>query len=216
VRGYNGRVCFAAPRETKADTTYVIVQGVGDTSLTVLETAFPEGERRDHSPTGARVAFVSYTVPAGARAALQPANPLEATWADHIQLLGYSIEKETYRPGETIALELTYLGLKPMTEHYTVFVHLVGPINPKTGDPLWGQNDSEPCHGFYPTTSWHEGEMLVDRIHLRIADDAPAGPYRLSTGFYDVWTGERLEVASEAASTENRALVLGGVRIEAE
>jgi 4-amino-4-deoxy-L-arabinose transferase-like glycosyltransferase len=213
VRGYNGRVCFAAPRETEVETTYVIVQGVGDTSLSALETHFPEGEKRAHSPRGDRAAFVSFTIPAGARANIQPAYPLEATWAERIQLVGYAIEKESYRPGEAIALELTYLDLKPMTEHYTVFVHLVGPVNPRTGDPLWGQNDSEPCHGFYPTTSWHEGEILVDRINLRIADDAPAGTYRLSTGFYDIWTGERLEVMSEAAPTENRALVLDEVRI---
>jgi hypothetical protein len=213
VRGYNGRVCFAAPRETEVDTTYLIVQGVGDASLSALETHFPEGDKRAHRPRGGRVAFVSYTIPGGARAEIELAYPLEATWADRIQLVGYGIEKETYRPGETIALELTYLGLKPMTEHYTVFVHLVGAVNPETGGPLWGQNDSEPCHGFYPTTSWHAGEMLVDRINLRIADDAPAGTYRLSTGFYDVWTRERLEVASETAPTENRALVLGEVRI---
>ena len=210
IRGYNGRVCFVAPRMTRADTTYVIVPGTGDTSLDLLESAFPQGTRIDSKGT----AFTPYFVPAGVEAKVQPPCPLEATWNDAIQLLGYDLGAFTYRAGETIPLTLTYLDLRQMTKHYTVFVHLLGRVNPATGTPLWGQNDSEPCRGFYPTTSWHEGEVLIDHLELKIPDDAPAGTYRLGMGFYDVWTGVRLPVESDAAGVRNGTLILGEIDVE--
>ncbi len=223
VRGYNGRVCFVAPSQTLVETTYIIVPGKDDTSLDLLKAYFPEGKRASHSSAAGQTAFASYQVSAGAHAGVQPAHPLKARWRDDVQFLGYDLDKEVYRPGETISLKLTYRDLRRMEKRYTAFVHLIGPVNPATGHPLWGQNDSEPCHGFYPTTSWHEGEIVINRIELRIHDDAPTGTYRLGTGFYDVWTGERLPLegfdkltgGSEAASIENDTLFLREVDIDA-
>jgi len=217
VRGYNGRVCLAMPRETEADTTFVIVPGKDDDSLDRLNRTFPQGQvTHQEIVVGDRPYFVAYRVPAGARADLNPTHPLEARWADRIRLLGVDLDhkdQNTYRPGDTVELTLYYEDIAPMETRYTAFVHLLGPENPATGSPLWAQNDSEPCHGFYATTSWHRGEVLLDRIELPVPDDAPAGTYRLGTGFYDVVTQERLPVASEDAPTEHDVLRLGEIRI---
>ena len=217
VRGYNGRVCFVAPIRTPADTTYVIVPGEGDHSLEWLQACFPEGQRTgpDAAAGVSPPPFVPYRVSAGTEASLKPAHPIEATWADAIRFLGYDLDGHRYQPGDTISLTLFYLDVTPMEQRYTAFVHLLGPTDPATGSPLRAQSDSEPCAGFYPTTSWHAGEMLMDRIELHVPEDARGGTYSLGTGFYDIWTGERLPLASLTAPTDNDSLILTDIEIAA-
>jgi hypothetical protein len=99
-----------------------------------------------------------------------------------------------------------------MDKRYTVFTHLLGPHNPATEGPLWAQDDSEPCRGLYPTTSWQAGEIIIDHFTLSVPAGAPPGSYELSTGFYDVWTMERLPVL-RGIQTQDNAIILGQVSI---
>jgi hypothetical protein len=214
IRGYNGRVCLAMPRETTADTTFVIVPGKDDESLELSEQIFPRGQViHEQAIVGNQPTFVADRIPAGVCADLDPAHRLTARWADRIRLLGYDLDQDTHLPGSTIELTLYYQDVAPMNNRYTAFVHLPGPDNPATGTPLRAQNDSEPCYGFYPTTSWHAGKVLIDRVDVRVPDDAPAGTYRLGTGFYDTVTQQRLPVASEEAPAEHDVLTLGELRV---
>jgi len=66
------------------------------------------------------------------------------------------------------------------------------------GSPVWGQQDAEPCQGSYPTTAWEAGDIVLTRHQIAVAQDAPAGDYRLSVGMYDAPTGERLPVRDAA------------------
>jgi hypothetical protein len=214
IRGYNGRVCLVVPRTTTAQTTYVIVPGKDGKSLDLLRRTFPQGAVTDQqSVVGDEPYFVAYQIPAGTGADLEPTHRLAAQWSDRIQLLGFDLDQNAYRAGETLELTLYYLDLEPMKVRYTAFVHLLGPDNPATGSPLWAQNDSEPCHGFYPTTSWHRSEVLLDRIEISIPDGAPSGTYRLGTGFYDAVTQERLPVASEAAPVDHDVVMLAEIHV---
>lgn len=216
IRGYNGRVCLAAPSRTVVSTTYVIGIGVGDTSLASLEEWFPGGQVVADDLTIHQEAFIPYRIPADARANLQPEYSLDAAWATGITLAGYDLGKEVYQSGDTLSLALFYRARESISKRYTAFVHLLGPHNPATGSDLWAQHDSEPCAGFYPTTSWHAGELLMDRVTLSLPKDAPSGAYSLTTGFYDAWTGERLPVHAKAASTRDDCLALGEISVTAE
>ena len=51
--------------------------------------------------------------------------------------------------------------------------------NPRTGNPLWGQVDSLPMEGKYPTSSWLAGDAIVDRYTIIVDPQAPAGRYAL-------------------------------------
>lgn len=210
VRGYNGRVCLAAPGNTKVSTTYVILTGEGDGSLQRLERVFPQGAVGSVEGTGGeRGSFFAYRIPSGAELQEQPVHALRATWADSIALLGYGLETDEGQGApRRISLTLTYQALGEIEQRYTAFVHVLGSANPETGSPLWAQHDGEPCRGFYPTTSWHEGEVLIDRIELQPSNELPPGTYTLGTGFYDVWTGERLPLKSGAAPTDHDVLIL--------
>nr|NIO69235.1 hypothetical protein [Anaerolineae bacterium] len=80
-------------------------------------------------------------------------------------------------------------ALKPLDEDYTVFVHAVDGEG-----AIWGQRDTEPQEGEYPTTEWGLGEIVQDRYELQIDVAGPREGYQLVVGLYDSETEERLRL----------------------
>jgi hypothetical protein len=85
-----------------------------------------------------------------------------------------------------------------MTDHYTVFTHLLAPDGSMTG-----QLDRQPVEGRYPTTLWAEGEVVTDTYAIPVREDARPGEHVLEIGLYIPETGLRLAVdgAAENAVT---------------
>ena len=98
------------------------------------------------------------------------------------------------QPGQAICIVLNWQSAGNLQTDYTVFVHLIGPTNPATGNPLWAQADSMPVEALRPTTSWQPGEVIQDMHVLFIPDDAPQAIYQLNIGLYEAVTGQRLPV----------------------
>lgn len=215
VKGYNGRVCLVLPTRTAHDTTYVVVPGDDKNSLDLLREYFPRGRIVGEGPLHYQEPyFLAYRVPASAEAQIEPSHRLEANWDNKIGLLGYDLNTPAYKAGEKIHLALYYQGLSKMRKDYTVFTHLLGPYNPATDGPLWGQDDSEPCRRFYPTSSWDIGEIVIDRFTISIPTETPPGNYNLTVGFYQWPTLERLPVLDVAGQVAaDNAISLGQVRI---
>ena len=215
VKGYNGRVCLIAPTQTTQETTYVIVPSEDKNSLDLLHTIFPQGGVTDEGPSyyGSPY-FVAYRVPAGAEARLAPSSQKQINWDDRIELLGYDLDATTHAAGEPLHLTLYSRGLSAMDANYTVFVHLLGPQDPDTGGSLWGQDDSEPCRRFYPTSSWDVGEIVIDQFTVPIPVDAPTGDYELAMGFYQWPTLERLPLQdADGPGSSDGVATLGRVHI---
>lgn len=224
VKSYNGRVCLVLPERAAHDTTYVIVDRDDKNSLDLLHEYFPQGRIVAQGPLHyQKPYFLVYRVPAGAEARVVPSHQLEANWGNKIQLLGYDLDAAAlrqaqdaaYEAGETIHLTLYFRGLSRMQTGYTVFTHLLGPHNPATGGPLWGQDDSEPCRRFYPTTVWDVGEIVRDEYAIPIPAETPPGEYQLEIGFYNWRTLERLPVLNAAGQVVADQVILGQVRITA-
>ena len=194
VRGYNGWRCFVYPQETTADTTYVLSE---DNSVQLLQEYYPTGTLQTEGLSdvyGYGDYFVAYHIPAGETAVSGPQVPLDVRWDEQIRLLGYDLQQEEVAPGDEINLTLYWSPLQEMETRYTAFVHLLGPQNPANNSPIWGQKDSEPCHGFYPTAVWREGEIIRDQVSFEVAADAPLGVHELSVGFYTWPDFQRLAV----------------------
>jgi hypothetical protein len=98
-----------------------------------------------------------------------------------IALLGYEVQEER----EGVTLTLYWQGREPVTESYTVFVHLVDSSGNRTA-----QADSLPDEGRYPTTSWREGEVVRD-VHRLPASESASGD-QFVVGMYLLETMERL------------------------
>jgi hypothetical protein len=152
----------------------------------LVETAFPNGQWDLRTEE-----VVIYRVPPDADRA-RPRQPVEAEFGGLIRLLGSGSLPDKLRPGDTVRVQLYWQALAPIRERYTAFVHLLGPTNPSTGTPLWAQDDHQPGRETYPTDFWLPGEIVLDTFQFTVPDDAPAGEYTLTTGFYKLETGQRL------------------------
>jgi hypothetical protein len=119
---------------------------------------------------------------------------VNATLGQQVALLGYGLEEETSKPGDTVVLTLYWQALTEMDESYTVFTHLVAPDGSMTG-----QRDNLPVGGTYPTNTWLSGEIVADRYEIEVSTEASVGEHILEVGMYIAETGARLPVAGTAA-----------------
>jgi len=219
IKGYDGRACIVVPRVPPQDTIYVIVPGEDPNSLNLLRAFFPQGGIVAEGPLHYQQPyFLAYRVPQGAEAQLLPSHPLEVHFGDElgdeIELLGYDLDADTYRPGDSVHVTLYYRARREMETDYTVFTHVLGPHNPATGGPLWGQSDSEPCQRAYRTSAWAPGEIVRDRFSIPIAGDAPPGEYQLEVGVYLLATMTRLPATDAAGDPlPNDAAPLGTITV---
>jgi hypothetical protein len=208
TRGYNGWRCFVYPAQTTSPTTYVLSE---ENSIEHLREAYPAGQLQEDGLSdryGYDDYFVAYHIAPGQTAEKKPQHTLNAEWGEEIALRGYDLPADNIVPGEQLQLALYWSPLREMDTRYTAFVHLLGEQNPATGNPLWGQKDSEPCTGFYPTAVWQEGEVIRDEIKLDIAPDLPPGTYDLAVGLYTWPDFQRLPVG-EADSLLLQQITVG-------
>ncbi len=138
-------------------------------------------------------AYVAYTVAPGAKSS---AGYL-ARFGDQIALAGYTVEASDQK----WKVQLEWETLASPVENYTIFVHL------HDGERLVDQNDGEPVEGYYPTSLWRKGDVIVDTRELEPPEEWVSGP-RLVVGLY-VWPAmERLEVVTLSGELLGDELVL--------
>ncbi|MCJ7549678.1 MAG: hypothetical protein MUQ30_08360, partial [Anaerolineae bacterium] len=115
-----------------------------------------------------------------------PDIPLAVTVEEFGELVGADLAALELRPGDDLDITLYWRALGPAEADYTVFVHLVDP-----DDGILAQSDAWPAGGVAPTTTWSEGEVIVDRHVLRVPEAVLAGEYELYVGMYDAKHGKR-------------------------
>jgi len=139
---------------------------------------------------------------------VQP-QPREVNLEDQVKLLGFSLDRETYRAGDTIHVTLYWMGLQQMSQDYKVFVHLRDEGQTK----MWAQHDGGPVEGFTPTTRWLPGEVIADDHALLIPLEAPPGSYKLFSGMYEWETVRNLTILTPEAASPNSRILLGKVEV---
>ncbi len=114
---------------------------------------------------------------------LLPAHSVNASFADHVSLVGYDLSQP-----EVDALELTlyWQARAEVPRDYTVFVHLLSPDG-----ELIAQNDSPPA---LPTKLWIPGIRVMDWHRLTLPQDSPVTEYQIRAGMYHWPDLERLAV----------------------
>jgi 4-amino-4-deoxy-L-arabinose transferase-like glycosyltransferase len=128
-----------------------------------------------------------------------------------IELTGYHLPSGPWQPGDVVPLTLFWQNPAPVTEDFNVFVHLLD----WSGQPVV-QTDSAPVGGSRPTSSWGEGQVIVDRHGLLLPGDLPPGEYDLLVGLYLPATGYRLPVWDAAGNPLGDGLSLGQLEVVQE
>jgi hypothetical protein len=118
-------------------------------------------------------------------AAPSPQHLIHANFENRIELVGIDLASTEYRLGSVIRLKVYWRALDRMNYVYTGFAHLIGSLNPATGNPVWGQDDHELGRGLYRTLIWQPGEVIAEEYVIPISADVPAGSYQLEVGAYD-------------------------------
>jgi hypothetical protein len=127
---------------------------------------------------------------------------------DSIQLTGYDLLPGTWQGGDIVPLVLFWQGQAPLQEDYQVFVHLIG-----ADGQLVAQTDSAPVGSSRPTSSWQQGETIVDHHGLLLPDTLPPGEYELRTGMYRPSDGQRLPVVGADGRAMGDSISLGSLMV---
>ncbi|MGC9334701.1 MAG: hypothetical protein ACP5JJ_11165, partial [Anaerolineae bacterium] len=139
-------------------------------------------------------------------------------FGERVQLCGIDMPDRAYRPGDRMRITLYWQATDAVEEPADSFVHLLGAtFNPRTGNPLWGQQDKQ-SPGYHPLTQWTPGKLYRDRYEFLIDPDAPAGEYQLEIGWVERSTGQRLipqvvGTVLEVSVSHLDSLVLGGIEV---
>ena len=111
------------------------------------------------------------------------AHELQKVFGDEIELAGYDLQLA----GRKLRVTLHWQALRQLERSYKYFVHVL-----RNGE-LAAQWDAIPQDAEYPTLWWAQHEFVSQAVQLNLAALA-GGEYTVSTGFYDVTTGQRLAV----------------------
>ena len=154
-----------------------------------------------------RPAFAPPRLLSSAKAASTVQGPT-LTYGDTIRRLGISLDQTSVPPGGTLQTRVCWEALAPMTNDYTVFVHLIGRNNQRVAE-----RHTYPGLGRFPTSLWRAGDTFCDIYRVRVEDWAPVPElYDLVVGLYDASTGERLG-ARDSDGTMVKFPSVGQVRV---
>jgi len=136
-------------------------------------------------------------------------HPLRIDLGEGVRLLGYDLDPAILQPGQAISLTLYWQARAEMKLSYTVFTHLLN-----SDGKLVAQRDQIPGAGKYPSTGWWLGEVIVDQYQIPVPEGLPLGTYQLTTGMYDVRTGERLPILTpEGQRLPEEHIPLGEIEV---
>jgi hypothetical protein len=126
---------------------------------------------------------------------------------------GYTLLTDELKPGGQIELTVVWQTEETSPSAYKVFVHLIGPPR-ADGTIIYGQRDTEPCAGSYPTWQWHPGELIVETYSFSVPDNLPSGHYYIQIGWYadaGPRVGARLQAFDEVGQPLGEAVRLDTV-----
>jgi hypothetical protein len=117
-----------------------------------------------------------------------------ASFADKIELVDVHLLLPPEPTGQLIMW--AYWHPLALTDTpYKIFLHLQGPFNLTTGNPLWSQDDQYPQDGRVSTNEWALAAIYRDVYTLPL-QNVPPGEYDLRIGLYAPATGQRLRLAN--------------------
>ena len=133
---------------------------------------------------------------------------VQANFGNRLVLLGSDNTTRAVGKSEEIVSSLLWAGLAPLTDDYRISLRLVD-----AQDHLWGQEDSQPAEGLYPTRMWVPGEIVLDRHYLRPSPGTPPGSYQLEARVYSLRNLGALDLLDANGAPKGQSFRLGIVKL---
>ena len=125
-----------------------------------------------------------------------------------VRLHGYTLQTDASVPGR-LALSLVWEAIAPMTDDYSLFVHVAD----EQGRRL-AQWDGPPLGSHLPTSKWQTGLRQRGTYALSIPADAVTRRYQLQVGLYDWKTLERLPVSDPTGNSQDNSVLIVAAAME--
>lgn len=120
----------------------------------------------------------------GAGVFAQPQTRLHATWANALELLGYTINAAD-EPKRNLEVTVFLHSLNSISDDFTFS------IKARDGhDRAWGQEDKWLGDNSYSTTQMGVGDLVIEKFYPGLNPCAPAGDYRVSLEIYNPKTAQ--------------------------
>lgn len=134
-------------------------------------------------------------------------HPLNVNLGGQVRLAGYTLAASEVAAGDILQLSLFWEATNVIQRRYKVFTHVIDPAG-----HLVGQRDAEPGGGTRFTSTWREGEQIVDRYGLPILPGTAPGEYLVEVGMYNPDDGLRLPIV-EGGRVAGDRVILQTVRV---
>jgi len=115
-----------------------------------------------------------------------------------LQLLGWEMDRDTWKPGETVEIKTYWKVTASLAPPLSLFVHVTRPDG-----SIFAQHDGLDVG----VATLEPGDLFVQRHRIPLAADAAPGAVRVSLGAYHPDTDVRLTATQDGRSVD--ALVIG-------
>jgi choline-sulfatase len=119
----------------------------------------------------------------------KPAQAIDATLGDQIQVRGIDVAPSVIAPGTEVTVTYHFTVRKRLDAGWMMFFHLEGPGGYRNLDHV-------PVEGLMPLSRWRPGQGIHDVLHISMPPGAPRGTYTLFLGAYR--NAEHLPAAPKA------------------
>ena len=128
-----------------------------------------------------------------------------------LQLLGYDLNGEVFKPGDTLVFNAYWYALEKTAIDFSSFLHL------SSGGPPQAQADK-----IHPGGWWGPEGYIFDDYELQLPADLPAGDYQLIIGLYtcqlmpadDCGNGYRPTVVDESGDVIGDSITVTTIRVD--
>lgn len=104
----------------------------------------------------------------------------EVRFENGVALVGHSLDRAGYDPGEEGILTLYWRPERDLTQDFTAFVHLLDLKGARQAGA-----DEVPLRWLFSPRQWMSGEYVREERRISIPPDAAPGPYSMRVGLYE-------------------------------
>lgn len=129
-----------------------------------------------------------------------PQHELDVDFGGKARLLGYDLDRDEWRPGETMRVTWYWRSVEPTGKGWTLFTN----IDSEDGSRTLNQDGNGTLRWLYAPERWRPGTYIRDAQDLHLPEDWTGSSARLYTG---IWRdGERLPVTGDGVDAKGRVL----------